>query len=85
VDTSKPKVHSESIVRSIVIRDVDGKRERVETIERCQNGKCEKEVRRSYGVDSEQKTLEKGSEGVQPDELGEPAAHAGPMSQMGIA
>jgi len=61
VDPSKPNVHSQSVTRTIISRDVDGKREEVEVIERCQNGKCEREVRRSGGVNSENKTLEQAA------------------------
>eukprot|EP00428_Durinskia_dybowskii_P003946 CAMPEP_0170286712 /NCGR_PEP_ID=MMETSP0116_2-20130129/43408_1 /TAXON_ID=400756 /ORGANISM="Durinskia baltica, Strain CSIRO CS-38" /LENGTH=323 /DNA_ID=CAMNT_0010538119 /DNA_START=89 /DNA_END=1060 /DNA_ORIENTATION=- len=58
VDPSKPDVYSESITRTIISRDVDGKREEVEIIERCQYGKCDRGVRRSDGVGSEKQTLE---------------------------
>lgn len=36
----------DSVVRTVVIKEVNGRREETETIERCRDGKCTKEVRR---------------------------------------
>jgi len=36
----------DSVVRTVVIKEVNGRREETETIERCRDGKCIKEVRR---------------------------------------
>jgi len=42
---------AESVTRTIVIKEVDGRRETTEIVERCRDGKCTREVRRSDGQD----------------------------------
>mmetsp|Transcript_118189 Transcript_118189/g.232028 ORF Transcript_118189/g.232028 Transcript_118189/m.232028 type:complete len:206 (-) Transcript_118189:231-848(-) len=84
-DPSKQQVYSQSVTRTIISRDVDGKREEVETIERCENGKCEKEERRSDGAGAEKNTLEQAAPAVLPPGLGEPVLQAGAGSHAGIA
>jgi len=42
---------AESVTRTIVIKEVDGRRETTEIVERCRDGKCTREVRRSDGED----------------------------------
>jgi len=44
---SKLSGSPESVVRTIVIKEVNGRREELEVIERCRDGKCSKEVRRT--------------------------------------
>jgi len=49
---SAPPRTVESVTRTIFIKEVDGRRETTEIVERCRDGKCTREVRRSGGEDA---------------------------------
>lgn len=63
-DLAPPKVRRERVTRTIIITDVDGKRERREVVERCVDGKCTKEEHRP--ISAEERGIPETQERMEP-------------------